>query len=149
MSALGLTADYYLKAALAGGKDVLESGIHIEGTASDTIEFVLGHHDGIVSGAVTNAQAQPVSGAMVVFVPGEKLRGRADRYRRVTTDSEGTFSAVSLPPGRYTAYAFDEISSHAIYNPEFLLRYAGRGNEVVVIENQDRASNLRLIPAEQ
>jgi hypothetical protein len=121
----------------------------MEGAVSNTIEFVLAHHSGVVSGAVTNAQAQPVTGAMVVFVPEEKLRGRADRYRRVTTDSEGKFRAVSLPPGRYTAYAFDEVSFDAIYNPEFLLRYSGRGNEVVVLENQDRTANLRLIPAEQ
>ena len=149
VSVLGLTADYYLKAVLAGGTDVLESGIHIDGATSETIEFVFAHHRGIVSGTVTNALAQFVTGAMVVFVPEEKLRGRADRYRRVTTDSEGKFRTVSLPPGRYTAYAFDEISFDAIYNPEFLLRYAGRGNEVVVVENQDRTANLRLIPAEQ
>jgi Carboxypeptidase regulatory-like domain len=148
-SVLGLTADYYLKAVMASGKDVLESGIHIESAASDTLEFVIGHHNGVVSGAVTNAQAQPVTGAMVVFVPEEKLRGRVDRYRRVTTDSEGRFRAVSLPPGRYTAYAFDEVSFDDVYNPEFLIRYAGRGNEVVVVENQDRTANLRLIPAEQ
>jgi hypothetical protein len=148
-SVLGLPADYYLKAVMAGGKDVLESGIHIEGAASDTIEFVLAHHNGVVSGAVTNAQAQPVTGAMVVFVPEERLRGRADRYRRVTTDSEGRFRIVSVPPGRYTVYAFDEVSFDAVYNPEFLNRYAGRGSEVVVAENQDRTVNLRFIPAEQ
>jgi hypothetical protein len=148
-SLLGLTADYYLKAVVAGGKDVLDSGIHIEGAASDTFEFVLAHHNGVVSGSVTNAQLQPVTGAMVVFVPEEKLRGRADRYRRVTTDSEGKFRVVSVPPGRYTAYAFDEVSFDAVYNAEFLIGYAGRGNEIVVSENQDRTANLRLIPAEQ
>jgi hypothetical protein len=69
-----------------------------------------------------NAQLQPVVGAMVVLVPEEKLRGRPDRYRRVPTDTEGKFKVSSMPPGRYAAYAFDEVSFDAVYNPEFLAR---------------------------
>jgi hypothetical protein len=148
-SVLGLPADYYLKALTVGGKDVLESGLHLEGSTSEQIEFVLAKHRGVVSGVVTNSQNQPVAGAMVILVPEEKLRVRADRYRRVTTDTEGKFRASSQPPGRYTAYAFDDVSFDAVYNPEFLQRYAGRGTEVVVVENLDRTDNLRLIPAEQ
>lgn len=145
----GLPADYYLKRVTVGQSDVLESGIHLESGASEPIDFVLSRHNGVIGGVVTNAQVEPVSGAMVVFVPEEKLRGRADRYRRVTTDTAGKFQVASMPPGRYTAYAFDEVSYDAVYNPEFLSRYATRGGEIVVEENQDRTVNLRLIPAEQ
>jgi hypothetical protein len=145
---IGLPADYYLKAVLAGEKNVLDTGIHIEGNSSEQLDFVLARHTGVISGTVTNAQVQPVVGAMVVLVPEEKLRGRPDRYRRVTTDAEGEFRVSSMPPGRYTAYAFDEVSYDAVYDPEFLARYAGRGGEIVVVENQDRTANLRLIPGE-
>ena len=115
----------------------------------DPLDFVLARHSGVVSGIVTNAQNQPTIGAIVVFVPEEKLRGRADRYQRVPTDSDGRFRVTSLPPGAYTVYAFDEVSFDAVYNPEFLARYRGRGGEVIVLENQDRTLNLGLIPAEQ
>jgi hypothetical protein len=144
----GLPADYYLKRVSVGQKDVLESGVHLEVGFSESIDFLLSRHDGVISGLVTNAQTQPVSAAMVVFVPEERLRGRSDRYRRVTTDSEGKYRLSSLPPGRYTALAFDEVSTNAYYNPDFLARYAARGGEVVVEENRDRTVNLRLIPAE-
>jgi hypothetical protein len=149
VSTWGLPAEYYVKSVIAGGKDVLESGIYLESGLSQPMEFILSRHNGVVSGAVTNAQNQAISGAMIVFVPEEKLRGHSDRYHRLTTDLEGKFQVSSLPPGKYTAYAFDEVSFDAIYNREFLARLAGRGSEVVVVENQDRTTNLRLIPPEQ
>jgi Carboxypeptidase regulatory-like domain len=148
VSIIGLPTDYYLKQVMVESGDALKSGIHVSATPF-SMDLVVAKHQGILTGTVGGALSAVASGAVVVLIPEEELRNRRDRYRRVTTDTEGKFRLSSVPPGRYTAFAFDQISSDAYYNPEFLARYQSRGTTVTVEENRDRTLDLRLILAEQ
>jgi hypothetical protein len=148
VSIVGLPTDYYLKQVIVESGDVLKTGVHVA-QSPFALDLVVSRHSGVLSGKVEAGLGSAASGAVVVLVPEEGLRHRGDRYRRVTADTEGKFRLASVPPGRYTAFAFDEVSSDAYYNPEFLLRYQTRGIGVTIEENQNRTQDLLLIPAEQ
>jgi hypothetical protein len=148
VSIMGLPTNYYLKQIVVEGIDVLKGPVRVS-QSPFPLDLVVSRHRGVVSGKVDAALGAGAPGAVVVLVPEEGLRHRGDRYRRVTADTEGKFRVTSVPPGRYTALAFDEVSSDAYYNPEFLTRHITRGTAVTIEENQDRTVDLRLIPAEQ
>jgi hypothetical protein len=136
----GLPPGYYLKTPLT--LEIPSADI----PPSISVPLTLGHHQGVVSGIVNGTDRRPVTGAIVVLVPAEALRTRADRYLRALSDGTGRFRVVSPPPGDYTAFAFEGIEGDAFYNPEFLQRYLGRGVRVSIRENADASVNLQLIP---
>jgi hypothetical protein len=134
---------------MQGSKDVFESGVQLGGDNSLSIDLILGRNSRIASGTVIGLDNKPAAGAVVVLVPAVQFQNRADRYRRDITDSQGQFRIVGMPPGMYTAYAFDEILSDAFYNPDFLRRYAGRGVEVTINDISDSIANPKLILVER
>ncbi len=147
VSIVGLPPDYYLKQVPIEGGDALKSGVQVS-TSPVSIDLVIARHRGVLTGTVATGVASPAAGTAVVLVPEEDLRHRRDRYRRVTTDTAGSFRMSSVPPGRYTAFAFDAVSSSAYYNPEFLSRYQTRGTTLLIEENKDRTLDLKLITVE-
>jgi hypothetical protein len=134
---------------MVNSADVLEAGLHVGSEPLPPIEITLGTHRGVMSGVVNDVGNRPAAGVLVVLVPSEKLRDRADRYPRATTDLDGRFQIESAPPGNYTALAFEEAASGAWFNPAFLNRYLSRGDAIAIRENVDTALNLKAIPAEK
>jgi len=139
----GLPPGYYLKAPLT--LEIPSADV----PPSIATSLTLAHNQGVVSGTVNSTDSRPVTGAIVIFVPTEALRTRADRYLRAFSDATGRFRVVGPPPGDYTAFAFEGVEGDAFYNPEFLQRYLGRGVRVSIRENADASANLRLIPVER
>ena len=149
VSFMYLPESFYLKQVIQTSKDVLLSGIQLDSSSSSQIDLILGKSTRAVSGTVLNSDNRRAAGALVVFIPAEAYRGRADRYRRAVTDAAGQFRVVGLPPGSYTAYAFDEVTGDAFYDPEFLRRYAGRGVDVTISDVTDATANPKLILVDQ
>ena len=147
-SMLGLPEGYYLKQVLQGGKDVLESGVQLGGDNSPSVDLVLGRNLKTLTGTVLAFDNRPVPGAVVVLVP-KQLQSRGDRYRRVVTDAQGQFRIIGMPPGAYTAYAFDEIVSDVFYDPDFLRLYFGRGVDVTIDDITDSIANPKLIAVQR
>ncbi len=65
-----------------------------------------------------------------------------------STNQNGTFSLQQLPPGQYRAYAFEEMNSGQLQNPEVLKQLESRGTEVEVKENDKKQIQLPLISAD-
>jgi hypothetical protein len=148
VSVMGLPEGYYLKQVLQGSKDVLESDVQLGGDNPSSIDLILGRNRQLLTGTVLALDTKPAPGAIVVLVPRE-LQNRGDRYRRVVTDAQGQYRIVGLPPGSYTAYAFDEILSDAFYDPEFLRLYTGRGVDVTMNDITDSIANPKLVPVQR
>jgi hypothetical protein len=102
---------------------------------------------------VTNGR-KPAAGMRVVLIPDPSLRRRADRYITDFTNETGDLHLAAVPPGRYTAYAFEKIEPGAYYvlstNPAADTGFRDFGAPVFIDESGKfgtKAVQLTLIPA--
>jgi Carboxypeptidase regulatory-like domain len=88
----------------------------------------------------------PSPGVLVVLIPDPVLRRRPDRYITAVTGDDGNALLTGVPPGRYLAYAFEQIERGAYYafgyNPTVETRFADHAVPVIV---EDRPSKLKPI----
>jgi protocatechuate 3,4-dioxygenase beta subunit len=140
---------YYIKSIRYDGRDALSAGLTIRGIdpQTNTLEIVLGPGASI-DGRILE-RAEPVGGAQIVIVPDPQWNpGRSpDRFKIAATDMTGGFTIRSIAPGRYLAFAFEEIEARFYFDPEFLNRFGPRGVAVQLEENSFARPDLHLIPA--
>lgn len=72
---------------------------------------------------------KPVAGAMVVLVPPDPENDQS-LFRRAETDSDGSFSLVSVVPGNYTVIAIDRGWNVEWTSSAVLARYLAAGTPV-------------------
>jgi hypothetical protein len=138
----------YVKSVLTGARNFLGGGYRpLPGQA---LQIVLATSTDNLQVSVTK-NGNPAAGAHVVLLPTLQLRHRADRYITGSTDANGNLTLTAIPPGRYSAYAFEEMESDAYYALGSTLaaeiRFRDRQVSVVIGENGTKAIELRLIPA--
>jgi protocatechuate 3,4-dioxygenase beta subunit len=141
----GSNEDWFLKSVLAGGRDVNDSGISVNGGLV-VMDLVASANGGMVEGAVTNEKGEPVSNAVVVAVPEARWRGREDRYRQTVSDQSGRFSLHGIRPGDYTLFAWESVEEEAYYNPDFVKSYEGQGTTLRLNEGEQKVLQLGAIP---
>jgi hypothetical protein len=112
------------------------------------LQITLGTAMAKVSGQVAADPPTANQGAMVVLIPPPERRERMDMQRTTTVDATGKFSIAAVPPGEYTAYAFDSVEPGAWMDPEFLQRFEAKGKKLVVKENDTATLDLELLKVE-
>lgn len=137
----------YVKAADANGIDVLTRGFQVsDGAAPSRIDILYSSESGSVTGTVTNKDDLPAVGATVVLVPSSAVRQRRKEYEEAPTDQYGRFEVKGLPPGDYTAYAFEKADPDVYEDAEAMRAYAGKGETVSVAANGRQSVELKMIP---
>jgi len=122
-----LPRGYYLKDA--GPVDLLDTGVMIaHDRAVPALDFNLSPGAARLEGTVLHGQ-QAAAAATVVLVP-EGNRKAHFRYRHATTDQSGRFSMISVIPGDYKVFAFEDSEDNDYLNPEFLQPFEPRGESV-------------------
>jgi protocatechuate 3,4-dioxygenase beta subunit len=144
-SPAGGSADWYLKSVAAGGRDVGDAGISLNGGAA-VLDLVASANGGVVDGVVVDSKGEPVANAVVVAIPEMRLRARAERYRKTVSDQSGRFTLHGVVPGEYTVLAWESVEGEAYYNPEFLKNYDGQGSGVHVSESERKSVQVNVIP---
>ena len=138
----------YVKSITSGGRNMLAGKSRF--LPGQPLQIVLAAASVDLDVRVTNG-SQPAGGIQVVLVPGPLLRRRADRYITGFTSQSGDLRLTAIPPGEYTAYAFEQIEPGAYfafaYNPAAENRFKDRAVSVTVGEQGTRAIQLRAIPA--
>ena len=84
---------------------------------------------------------------MAVLVP--RLRERADRYKTTTTDQNGEFTIMNVPPGDYTVFVFEAIEQYLWFDRDLLARLessAGSGSSIHISESSVQSIDVRVIP---
>ena len=137
--------DWYVKSATAGGRDVNEPGISVNGGTA-AVDLIISANGGIVDGIAVDRNNQPVSDAVIVAVPESRMRGRTDRYRKTISDQSGHFSLHGIRPGDYTLFAWESVEGEEYYNPDFLKAYEGQGTALHVGEGEHKSMQLPTIP---
>ena len=141
-------SDAYVETITFGARDVLSSGLRLNGPAQGQLEIVIGANGGALEGSVVAARREPAARATVVAVPDAGRRGRTDLYKVGSTDAEGRFQMSGLAPGTYEVFAWEDVESGAWHDPEVVRASAGRGRLVQVAEGSRNSIELTLIQAE-
>jgi hypothetical protein len=144
-SPIGGNPDWYLKSVAAGGRDVGDAGISVNGGAA-VLDLVASANGGVVEGVVADSKGEPVANAVVVAVPEMRLRARAERYRKTVSDQSGRFTLHGVVPGEYTVLTWESVEGEAYYNPEFLKNYEGQGSGMRVSEGERKSVQVNVIP---
>ncbi len=142
----------YLKSVRFGSSEVLGKELDLTGGAAGQLELIYrygpGEVDGQLDSAQNNSPADSGSVAQIAIVP-EQLNADGTGVRFSGTDDKGTFSIGNLPPGRYRAYAFEEVDFNALQNPEVLKQLESKTPLFEVKENEKKQVQLPLIPQDE
>jgi hypothetical protein len=145
---MGLPDGFYLKAARSGDQDVLLPGLDLARGPAGPIDLVLSPNAGKVEGVAQNDD-KPAAGATIVLIPQqEQLRDRMEAVKTVTSDQYGHFSLKNVQPGKYKAYAWEDIEYGAYMDPDVLKQAEGKAESVTVREETTENLQLKLVPAE-
>ena len=137
----------YIKEARFDGADVLNGPLHISGTASGTLDILLGVGGGQVTGTLTDRRSQPVPVNQVVLIP-DRFRDRTELYRTANTDENGRFNFVGITPGDYKLFSWDGLEPFSWFDPNVMAQSEGKGVSVHVTDTSSDMIDLKLIPRE-
>jgi hypothetical protein len=111
----------FVQTALYGMEDVWSHPLHFTGAATDTLNIALGSKGAEVRGIAHDSEKRPTKAGIAVLVP-NRLRERADLYKTTTTDQNGGFAIVNVPPGDYTLFVWEAIEQYRWFDPALLAR---------------------------
>jgi len=149
VSVYGLTAGSYVKSIRRGQTDVLRDGLRILGPVNPSdppLDIVIGASAGVLSGRVLNDAGGPASNVTVVLVPNFQDRSRADLYQSTSTDANGNFRFQGVIPEEYKLFSWEEVTSGAWYDADFLRPFENRGLAVTVINGANPPQEVKVIP---
>jgi hypothetical protein len=135
----------YIKSAEMGGLDALNPTLVIDGEPRGELQIVLADQRGVATVTAVDEKQHPVPGARIVLVPDVPRRQHFDLYAEVRVGDTGKGTLV-IPPGEYTAYAWEEIQEGAWWDPEVLQKVQGRGRPVRISPTATQTLELRVIP---
>ena len=138
------------------GSDVVVASVAVNGAAVSTHLISLSGADTQLSvrtvhgklaqieGFVTQDD-HPTPGVPVFMVP-DDVELRESLTRRDLTDSDGSFTLQSVPPGRYTAFAVADGFDLEYANPEIVKPYLAQGIPVTVAPGASLQLKLPVLP---
>jgi hypothetical protein len=145
----------YIKSVQLGQQEMLGKELDFSQGVSGALLITLGYGVAEVNGTVQTPQQEagseassnkPVSATSIALVP-EELRPDGSGFQYGNTTQTGTFSIKNVPPGRYRAYALEDMKRDQMDNPDFLKQLESKGVELEVKENDKKQIQLTLIPA--
>ena len=146
LAVTGVPRNAFIKSARLGETDVLESGLNLTaGPPAGELEIVLSAAGAQVEGTVLDKSERPARGATVVLAPEARLRVHGRLFHETTTDKDGHFAIRGIAPGEYKILAWDDLEGEAYRDPDFMRGYEGRGEKIVVRENETKQARLKLI----
>src|SRR5262245_15734748 len=135
----------YVKEIRFGSTDVLVQSLTVTESVSDTIEIVFGKDAGKITGRVRADSQQLLPNVDVVLIPDQ--RDRHDLYNFTITNPSGSFTFLSVPPGSYKAFAWEDVERFSWFDPTVLARFEPLGQHVTVNASSDVTLDLKVIPA--
>jgi Carboxypeptidase regulatory-like domain len=139
-------ASYFLESVSAGGRETRDSGLSVGG-GTVFLDVVVSPKGADLSGVVVDDKGQPVANAVVLAMPEEKFRKRAERYGKAATDQRGQFDMRGLIPGQYSLLAWESLDSDAYLDADFRKPYEEQAVTVSLDKAAQSQVSLKVLPA--
>ena len=137
-------SEWILKAATAGGRDILDLPIDV-GAGAELTDVVLTFTDRLteIGGTVLTGSDQPVADAIVVAFAADNRYWRTGsrRIRRAVTDLDGRYAMRALPPGEYRIAVIDASDRDFL---TVLPKLTGRSVSVTIGEGEKKVQDVRI-----
>jgi len=144
----GLSAPWNLKVATLDGVEVTDRPFELYRGTGHRLEITVTDRVVRLVGTVTDRSARPVSSALVVAFPEDRLRWQAARLIRTTfSHQQGRYELGYLPAGDYRFVAVTTLPRRAWTDPAVLDRLWPSSMPVRLQEGQQQALSLRVVPA--
>jgi hypothetical protein len=146
----------YLKSIRFGQQEVLGKELDLTQGASGELEILFHYGAAEIDGTIQNrdtaestpANANASATPSILLVP-ETLNADGSGIRFSAPDQNGTFSIKQVPPGKYRAYAFEQVDGDQVQNPDVLKQLESKGIALELSENDRKQVQLPLIPSSE
>jgi protocatechuate 3,4-dioxygenase beta subunit len=143
----GLTTgtQWSLKAVLAGGADVTDSGIDLKpGENVDNLTIVLTDRLTSITGTVRDVTGTPVPALTVIaFAADQQYWTAQSRWIQAgRTDQNGTYHLRGLPPGDYLLLVSDTVEQGEWFDPSFLEQMRNAATRMTLAEGGQKTLDL-------
>jgi hypothetical protein len=139
------TTQWNLKAVLAGGADVTDSGVDLKpGENIDNVTIVLTDRSTSLSGTVRDGARTPVPALTVIAFAAEPQYWRAQSrwIQAARTDQNGTYRLRGLPPGDYLLYVTDNVEQGEWFDSSFLDQIRNASTRITLNEGDQKTQDL-------
>jgi hypothetical protein len=143
----GSPARWWLRSAMAGGRDVLDTLIDVAVGGPDvSVALTLTDRHSELAGKVLTSAGLPAPAQDVIVFPADKSLWRTDsrRVKATRSASDGGFSIVDLPAGEYLVAALTDVEPNAWQRPELLAEIAPLGTRVVIADGTRTVQDLTV-----
>jgi hypothetical protein len=130
VSVAGAAPDVYVRSVRYEGREILSEGLRLDRPPAGLLEVVLDRSAATITGFVRNPLGEPVAYGRVALVPEGSRRQNPELIFAAVTDENGRFSIQGVPPGSYSALAWQYTPPNAYRNEEFLAEYLKRAARV-------------------
>ncbi len=145
----------YLKRVMVGLEEVpLGERITIGPGFAEPLYVLLSPNGGRISGVASTRDGEPVTNALITLVPLDfgdaALEGLSFASpSRTRTDRNGGYSLSGVAPGEYELFAWEGIANVRYRDPDFIGRYTGRGERILIGEGDALDVSLDIITARE
>ncbi len=134
----------YVKAILAGGRDVTESGIDLSAGGAQ-LEVIVSTKIAKLEGTVEKAKPEAMPGVVVFAKQGTDATFFGPMSAPASVTPAGTFSVAAVSPGEYKAYAFEDVDMMTIRDPDFLKKFDSKAVTLKIGEGESKSVTLKQI----
>jgi hypothetical protein len=139
--------DWVVKSVTAGGAELLESGIDLDGKdVVDGIRITVTDKFASVAGRAVDADGKPLSDYLVALLRLDAVSHASPAIRALRTDDGGRFEAARLRPGSYVAGVVEDLEEGYHHSAQFQERLRELGRRFTVGEGEVVMLDLGVTP---
>jgi protocatechuate 3,4-dioxygenase beta subunit len=145
MVRVSLPSGWRIKAVELGGDDYAEKPLDLKsGERVDGVRIVVTNRFPSVSGRVTDSDAKPVEGTVLLIPADESKWADGARLLRARPDQTGLYRLEGVRPDDYLAVAVEYAESWQLQDPEYLATLRDAAQRVTVREGQPLQLDLKI-----